>query len=602
LSGLEELIGERRQKKLPLTRCVEQETKSCKTAMMNKRAYTQGASAVERVLFVASDAAASAPLCLELMRRGASVSAMVEIAQATAAARQQQFDIILVNAREDANATALLLQVLKAEALGNPKILLLVDPERATDYGQAIFTADEMLASTLNPERIADATGIGFESEAPKAASLPAVFAEPKTKILALPAGISRDLLPKGFAEVERGEIPDAIILTEPNADAAISAWMSAATAAVVPIIDASGQNAGRADFTMTTLSGLGISQALELAKPLTMRMKQLPEAYHRTRDPKQMLLARLAVRDRGMQAKRDPSLKEIVTYKDETAIGGVLHNAEALARLGLLEKKFFEKVQCCPSCTSARLLVREECSKCRSADIVEEPIIHHLRCGYQGPERDFRKDRELVCPKCSLHCEHFSVDYDKPGSLVLCNDCNHATGEAEVGFKCLDCDNGFEGERAKTKVFHEYKLTDAGRQSAFQPPISGFGGEETEADTGGVRDRLKRFVKASEAKGKDCAALMIKVDPDREAVKEVGDQRFHQSLALYASILREVFEKDVEIIEASTTFLVLVNDETASNVEASLPEIRRELEQNITVDLRARYHVFGPDEIATLL
>jgi hypothetical protein len=571
--------------------------------MMRNRAYTQGASAVERVLVVASDAAASAPLCLEMMKRGASVSAMAEIAQATAAARQQQFDTILVTAREDANATALFLQVLKAEALGSPKILLLVDPERATDYGQAIFTADEMLASTLNPERIADATGIGIETEAPKAANLLAVFAEPKTKILALPTGISRDLLPKGFAEVERGEIPDAIILTEANADSAISAWMSAATAAVVPIIDASGQNAGRADFTMATLSGLGVAEALELAKPLTMRMKQLPESYHRSRDPKQMLLARLAVRDRGMQAKRDPSLKDIVTYKDETAIGGVLYNAEALARLGLLEKKFFERVQCCPSCTSARLLVREECSKCRSADIVEESIIHHLRCGYQGPERDFRKDREMICPKCSMHCEHFSVDYDKPGSLVLCNDCNHSTGEAEVGFKCLDCDSGFEGERAKTKVFHEYKLTDAGRQSAFQPPISGLGdNEEDKESTGGVRDRLKRFVKTSETKGVDCAALMIKVDPDRETAKAVGDKRFHQSLALYASILREVFEKDVEIIEASTTFLVLVSDESASNVEASLPEIRRELEQNITIDLRARYHVFGPDEIATLL
>jgi hypothetical protein len=569
--------------------------------MMTNRAYTQGASAVERVLVVASDATTSAPLCLEMMRRGASVSAMVEIQQATTAARQQQFDIILVTAREDANATALFLQVLKAEALGSPKILLLVDPERATDYGQAIFTADEMLASTLNPERIADATGIGIETEAPRAANLPAVFAEPKTKILALPAGISRDLLPKGFAEIERGEIPDAIILTEPNADATISAWMSAATAAVVPIIDACGQNAGRADFTMATLSGLGIADAMELAKPLSLRMKQLPEAYHRTRDPKQMLLARLAVRDRGMEAKRDPSLKEIVAYKDETAIGGVLHNAEALARLGLLEKKFFDKVQCCPSCTSARLMVREECSKCRSADIVEESIIHHLRCGYQGPERDFRQGRDLVCPKCSLHCEHFSVDYDKPGSLVMCNECNHSTGEAEVGFKCLDCDTGFEGERAKTKTFHEYKLTDAGRQSAFKPPVAGFG-EDGDCESQGVRDRLRRFVQTSESNGKDCAALMIKVDPDREAIKVIGDQRFNQSLSLYASILREVFENNVEIIEASTTFLVLISDEKASNVETSLPEIRRELEQNIAVDMKARYHVFGPEEIATLL
>jgi Thaumarchaeal output domain 1 len=569
--------------------------------MMN-RAYTQAASAVERVLVVAADATATAPLCLELMRRGASVSGMTDIASATAAVRQQQFDIVMVMAREDANATALFLQVLKAEALGSPKILLLVDPQNATSYGQAIFTADEMLASTLNPERIADATGIGVDVEAPAAMHLPAVFAAPKIKILALPAGISRDLLPRGVAEVERGEIPDAIVLTEPDADAAISAWMSAATAAVVPVIDVTGQNATRADISVGGLSGLGLAEALEMAKPLTMRMKQLPESYHRTRDPKHMLVARLAVRDRPMQAMRSPSLKNIVAYRDETAIGGVLHQAEALTRLGLLQRTFFDKVQCCPSCTSARLLVREECSKCRSADIVEESIIHHLRCGYQGPERDFRAGRDLVCPKCSLHCEHFSVDYDRPGTLVICNGCSHATGEAEVGFKCLDCDNGFAADLAKTRTFHEYGLTETGRQSAFDAPLGGYGDTGEENDGMGIRDRLKRFVKKHAENGQDCAALMIKVDPERTTQEAIGDKRFHQALALYASVLREVFEQEIEIIEAATTFLVLVSNEKSSNVETSLPDIRRELEQNLSVDLKARYHVFGPDEITTLL
>jgi hypothetical protein len=349
-------------------------------------------------------------------------------------------------------------------------------------------------------------------------------------------------------------------------------------------------------------MSGLGIAEAMEMAKPLTARMRQLPEAYHRTRDPKHMLLARLAVRDRGMSASRNPGYKEIVAYRDETAIGGVLHQAEALARLGLLDRKFFDKVQCCPSCTSARLLVREECSKCRSADITEEPIIHHLRCGYQGPERDFRSGRDLVCPKCSQHCEHFSVDYDKPGMLVICNSCNHTTGEAEVGFKCLDCDTGFEGDKATSKTFHEFALTDEGRRQAFDPPLSGYG-NSGEAESGeGVRDRLRRFIKSNALKQTACSALMIKIDPDGETQKAIGSKRFHQALALYASVLREVFEQEVEIIESATTFLVLITDEKASSVETSLPEIRRELEQNLAVDLRARYHVFGPDEIETLL
>lgn len=569
---------------------------------MLNRAYTPGASAVVRVLVVAQEAAASAPLCLELMRRGASVSALQEIGAAAESARRHAFDVVLVAAREDANATALLLQMLKAEALGAPRILLLVDPLAAAAHGQAMFTADETLAATLAPETIADATGIGVEQAAPRPENLPAVFEAPKLKILALPAGISRDLLPRGVVEAERGEAPDAVILTEADADAAISAWMSAATAAVVPVIDASGGRRDGADVTVATLSGVGLAEALEAVKPLTARMRQLPDSYHRTRDPKHMLLARLAVRERPMRALRDPARREVVAYADESAVGGAAHQAEALARIGLLERRFFDKLQCCPSCHSSRLLVREECAKCRSADVVEEPIIHHLRCGCQGPERDFRQGRELVCPKCRQHCEHFSVDYDKPGSLVLCNACGHCTGDAEVGFRCLDCDAGFSGDKAGTRVFHEYVLTEAGRRQAFDPPLGGYG-DPGEAEEGqGVRDRLRRFLKSNAAAGRSCAAMMVKIDPDGETQAAVGHKRFQQALALYASILREVFEQDVEIVEAATTFLVLIGDEKAADVETSLPEIRRELEQNIAVDLRARYHVFGPDELETLL
>ncbi len=567
---------------------------------MWNRAYTASSSAVVRVLVVASDATASTALCLELMRRGASVSAIMEVHAAGEAARKQAFDVILVASRGEANATALLLQMLKAEALGSPRILLLVDPQEANALGQAMFVADETLAASLAPETIADATGIGVDIAPPKAANLPAVFEEPKLKVLALPSGISRDLLPRGVVAAERGEIPDAVILTEPDADHAISAWMSAATAAVVPIIDATGRRREGADVTVATLSGMGLAEALEAAKPLTVRMKQLPEAYHRTRDPKHMLLARLAVRDRAMTARRDPSLKEIVAYADDTAVGGALHQAETLARMGFLQRRFFEKLQCCPSCSSSRLLVREECSKCRSADVVEEPIIHHLRCGYQGPERDFRAGRDMICPKCRQHCEHFSVDYDKPGSLVLCNGCGHTTGDAEVGFRCLDCSSGFEGDRAVSRSFHEYVLTDAGRRQAFEPPLGGYGDTGETENAGDVRGRLRRFVAAME--GRPCTALMVKIDPDQTAQNAIGHRRFHQAVALYASILREVFEQEIEIIEAATSFVVLIADEGPSAVEASLPDIRRELEQNLSVDLHARYHVFGREELQTLL
>lgn len=566
---------------------------------MTARAHIQGKSAVARVLAVAPGAGL-APVCLELMRRGASVSAIEGLAEAAAAARQFAFDVILVAARDDNNATALFLNLLKAEALGSPRILLLVDPERAAGFGHTLFQADETVSAALSPDKLADAAGFGAEAEAPRTYNLPAVVAEVKTRILALPAALPRDLVPEGMAQVERGEVPDAVLITQAGASAAMAMWMSAATAAVVPVIDATGKLGARADASIDGLTPHSIAAAFAKVEPVSVRVKSLPDAYHRTRDARQMLLARLATRERGATASRDASAKQVISYRDEAAIGGLLAHAENLTRAGLLDRKFFDKLQCCPSCSSSRLLVREECSKCRSGDVCEEPIIHHLRCGRMGPERDYRQGRELICPKCRHHLEHFSVDYDKPGTLTLCNGCGHTTGEPEIGFSCLDCDSHFETAQAKTRTFHEYALTEAGREAAFAPPLGGYG--DNQSDDNSVRERLRRFTSENRAAGRDCAALLIKLDPEGEIAARLGEKRFGQAVALYASLLHEVFEQEVEIVESATTFLVLISGEGADLVRAALPQVRRELEQHLSVDLAPRYHVFGPAEIASLL
>ena len=567
---------------------------------MKARAHLNGKAAIARVLAVAP-AGGLTPVCLELMRRGASVSAIEGLQEAAAAARLHAFDVILVAAREDSNATALLLNLLKAEALGSPRILLLVDPQRAASFSHALFQADETVSADLDAARLADATGLGAEPETPYAYNLPAVIAEVKTKILALPTALPRDMIPEGMAQVARGEVPDAVVITQSGAAAAMASWMSAATAAVVPVIDATGQLGLRADASIDTMSPHSLAAAMAKVEPISIRMKSLPDAFHRTRDARQMLLARLATRDRAVSAARDPGSKQIISYPDESAIGGLLAHAENLTRAGLLERKFFDKLQCCPSCNSSRLVVREECSKCRSGDICEEPIIHHLRCGKMGPERDYRQGRELICPKCRHHLEHFSVDYDKPGMLTLCNGCGHTTGEPEIGFSCLDCASHFETGKAKTRSFYEYALTESGREAAFAPPLGGYG-EAVDSEDRSVRERLRRFTTSNRQAGSDCAAMLVKLDPDGEIAAKIGEKRFSQAVALYASLLHEVFEQEVEIVESATTFLVLISGEGAELVRAALPEIRRELEQHLSVDLAPRYHVFGPAEISSML
>jgi hypothetical protein len=535
------------------------------------------------------------------MRRGAALGVVSDIRQTTESVQANAYDTILVHAREAAPETLLLLQLLKAQAVGQPKILLLVDPEKATAYTSGAQLADAMLASTIAPARIADVAGV--EAEAAPALNLPAVAVEQRQTILCLPAPIAEELLPEGVRQQrERGATPDLVVLTDPSGANLITSWMSAAAAAVVPVIDATGRAGHRADAQASALTGRGLAETIRAIEPMMERMKQLPESYFRTRDARAMLMARLAVREREMAPVRDAGLKATMRFFDESAVAGVTPVAESLVRTGHMSRKFFDRLHCCPSCQSSRLSVREECANCRSADIHEEPIIHHLRCGYQGPERDFKlADGSMKCPKCTHALEHFSVDYDKPGALFICNDCSHTTGDTAIGFVCLDCESNHDAEKVRTKTVYRYQLTDEGKEAAFQPPIEERGsGEGSEGPT--VRERVKRFALKHQAAGLPCAVLMIRLDTTGEARNAAGERLWRESVALYASILRELFSSGTEIIEIGETWLVLVGEETREKVETSLPDIRAELEKTIRTPLGARYDVLGADQLTAFL
>jgi hypothetical protein len=365
-----------------------------------------------------------------------------------------------------------------------------------------------------------------------------------------------------------------------------------------VPIIDASGRAKHRADATMSALTGRGLSETIRELEPVMDRVKQLPESYFKTRDARSMLMARLAVRERQMGPVRDANLKATLRYFDEAAIAGVTPVAESLVRTGHMTRKFFDRLHCCPGCQSSRLSVREECNKCRSANVEEQPIIHHLRCGYQGPESDFKTaDDRMKCPKCTHALEHFSVDYDKPGSLFVCGDCGQTTGDTSIGFVCLDCDTNHDAEKVKTKSYYRYELTDEGREAAFAAPIEERGSGEG-AEGPSVKERVQRFVRKQENAGLPYAVLMVRVDQSGEAQKAAGERVWRESIALYASILRELFNPTTEIIELGQTWLVLVADETREKVETALPDIRAELEKTIATPLGARYDVLGADQL----
>ncbi|HUJ37043.1 MAG TPA: hypothetical protein VLW88_05150 [Hyphomicrobium sp.] len=260
----------------------------------------------------------------------------------------------------------------------------------------------------------------------------------------------------------------DAILLSGTNGRHLLTSRISKAAAAIVPIIDASGQSVDGAEFTLPILTPATLMLALQSLAPVIERVRSLPKSLLESSDPRLWLLARVATRGGAAEPSRDVNAKSTIRFAHEAAVPNFLANAERLSRSGHLLRHFFDRLNVCPACSSARILIREECRDCRSTDISEEAVIHHLRCAHQAPERDFRDGQELICPKCRAALEHFSVDYDKPGTLTVCNACGHATGEPAIGYLCLDCGSKGDSGLLRTCVIHSYTLTERGRQAVF--------------------------------------------------------------------------------------------------------------------------------------
>jgi hypothetical protein len=411
--------------------------------------------------------------------------------------------------------------------------------------------------------------------------------------VLVLPRETNRADLPVGAVAVGSGESPDVVVLAEPRTEALVAFRLGMAVAAVVPVIDAArpmGACASRrADASVARPSRSLVSDAVAMMVPLIERMRALPPSVLESEDPRLALLARLHVRDRAMEPRRDPRSRETVVYDDETALAGARRHAEALVALGLMERRFADMLTACPRCDSARMAARECCSHCGSADVEDQPVIHHMVCAHQGPERDFRKEGTLSCPKCRKPLRQFSLDYDRPGTICICRNCGHASTDASVRFACLDCGSEVEARDVVTKPVHAYALTPAGTdcvtEGAALPPDNG---ETSAGDLGSI-------VARQEETGRPYCILAARLRPP-PGTPERG-RAWLQTLSFFGILMRECFTPDTVVVERGATFFALLDGDTKEEVKEALPEIRRRLERHLALAPRIDVAVYDPNE-----
>jgi len=141
----------------------------------------------------------------------------------------------------------------------------------------------------------------------------------------------------------------------------------------------------------------------------------------------------------------------------------------------GSIEGNFFEKIHFCNKCYCGFLNFIEVCPNCGSADLLEENLVHHFPCAYVGPESDFMKNGQLICPKCDKKLEGLGVDYDRPAVIYKCNQCGFIAQEPDVKTICNNCEKESSPEDLILQTIKVYKLTSLGENFAiygFESPL----------------------------------------------------------------------------------------------------------------------------------
>jgi transcription elongation factor Elf1 len=132
----------------------------------------------------------------------------------------------------------------------------------------------------------------------------------------------------------------------------------------------------------------------------------------------------------------------------------------EKLYESGVLNRKLYDKIIHCPSCSSANVSIHYTCPYCKSFDIMKSALIEHIKCGYIDTEDHFQKEGKLVCPKCNKELSNPDIDYNRAGVWCSCNKCTKKFDIPVPSHFCRECEAQFSFEDASFRDLYAYSLS----------------------------------------------------------------------------------------------------------------------------------------------
>lgn len=394
----------------------------------------------------------------------------------------------------------------------------------------------------------------------------------------------------------------DAILVRAPAGAHELALIWQKRSLHLLPVIDLAGALGSRADLQGSSLNYGETGEVRRLIERFHERRAELHRDLVFTDDLGEKLIGRMFVADAPLAPSHDPALPGLVAYNAVLEEQRLQSEAGKLCEAGFLARTFFDRFHICARCGSSRFNVREECTSCRSPELVEESYLHHFRCAYQGVESDFRQGDALVCPKCCKELSHFSVDYDKPGTVLQCTSCGHAASEPAVGFLCLDCGAHGDGDAMRLRDVYSYTLSEQGMglaragQAFLGPAHRTLRFAELPLElVVALNGEAKRY----NEEGRPFALLEFSYANERDVVREVGARQFDQARELFLENVRSLLPKGHQVVKGQAYDFALLAGVSPDEAREGVDHIRREAGDDLRLDLGVAVHVFGAEDFA---
>lgn len=352
----------------------------------------------------------------------------------------------------------------------------------------------------------------------------------------------------------------------------------------LVPVADFTSDGLSRWDCRGDRLTAPALKDALVATADLRARVNGLPAWAVSPEEDGLTALALALTRDTGITARWAPNSPEMVHYPILAGLPRQRPVLEGMAEAGLLTRQFFDRLHLCRHCGGARLVAREICPACGSANLGEMNLVHHYRCGHQAPKPNFESEAtlHLVCPKCHRTIRHYGVDYDVPGSVVVCQTCGETAAEPDAAFTCGDCTTVTPTTEAATRDWFHYGVTSEGEravsrgrlpQTDLAELIRGVPGQQSPRDLGVLINFSRRVHNRYH---RPFFVLLVRPAPS----EDIPPAQRRRAYGLIGDVVRSTLRESDFVTALGDELVILLPETPSSDAEIVRTRLQNQLAQ----------------------